>query len=48
MDLPAIIVAVWNDTCVNLKVFSDGAHDLWITSCVQGTEGRNWSWPTRE
>jgi len=44
--LPAMIVAVWNDTCVNLKVFVDGhIKDLWITSAVQGDQEGQWNWP---
>lgn len=48
---PAIIVRVWTDTCVNLKVFSDGFNDVWITS-VSFDESENplprtWHWPPR-
>lgn len=48
LQLPATIVAVWSDTCVNLKVQVDGNHsDLWITSSTQGDKEGNWNWPVR-
>lgn len=47
--LPAIIVNVWSDTCVNLKVITDGINDLWKTSVALANEGRSvpntWVWP---
>ena len=45
--LPAIIVAVWNDTCVNLKVIADGQSlsDFWKTSATQGDQDGQWNWP---
>jgi hypothetical protein len=46
-DLPAIIVAVWSDTYLNLKVITDGLKDTWVTSVSEGTGPRNWSWPER-
>lgn len=37
---PAVITAVWGDTCVNLKVIFDGIHDIWKTSISKfGTYG---------
>lgn len=48
--LPAVIVAVWGETCVNLKVISDGLNDLWLTSkqvCETPTPGF-WNWPVKE
>lgn len=46
--LPAIIVAVWSETCVNLKVIADGNLDLWVTSANQGDALGNWDWPVIE
>ena len=43
--LPAIIVAVWSDTCVNLKVIYDGNINVWKTSVTLGDGEYNWSWP---
>lgn len=51
---PAIIVRTWeetsyeNDEC-NLKVFADGASDVWATSVPysEGKEPRTWHWPAR-
>ncbi len=44
-DLPAVIVRVWTDTCVNLKVLTDGPIDVWKTSIVLGDAPGQWSWP---
>lgn len=44
-DAPAVITAVWSDTCVNLKVLTDGVHDIWVTSVTNGEGDRQWSWP---
>ena len=30
--MPAVIVRVWNDNMVNLKVLTDDEHDRWVTS----------------
>lgn len=44
--LPAMVVAVWSDTCVNLKVFCDGnVPDMWKTSAPLGENEACWSWP---
>lgn len=50
----AVIVRVWNPDMVNLKVITDGRHDVWLPSVgspkFMGThESRNtyWDWPAR-
>lgn len=43
-DVPAVIVAVWGNECVNLKVLTDGPNDVWVTSANFGTGERQWSW----
>lgn len=60
VHLPAIIVAVCGETCVNLQVFTDGSNSegehylpaKWVTSAsYDGTENpqpRTWHWPERE
>lgn len=42
--LPAMIVAVWTPTTVNLKVHLDGEGDLWVTSVVEGILEGQWGW----
>jgi hypothetical protein len=46
-DVPAVIVAVWSETCVNLKVLTDAPHDAWVTSRCLGPGEGEWSWPER-
>ena len=46
-QLPAIVTAVWGETCVNLKVITDGVNDIWVTSAQQGNEEGYWNWPER-
>ena len=60
VHLPAIITAVWGDTCVNLQVFTDGTNSdaeetnrvKWITSVsldeTETPQPRTWHWPERE
>lgn len=49
LQLPAVIVAVWNDNegeeLVNLKVMTDGNMPLWVTSVKKGNEEMEWNWP---
>lgn len=51
--LPAIIVRVWSNEVVNLKVINDGEVDFWKTSVALLPEdtfnpnGSMWSWPVR-
>ena len=42
--LPAIVVQPWSPTCANLKVFTDGPTDVWVTSAVKGDEPSQWSY----
>lgn len=45
--LSADVVAVWSDTCVNLKVKLDGPGSLWLTSRSLDQEGKapgTWHW----
>ena len=46
-ELPAVIVAVWSDECVNLKVNLDGDGEIWKTSINNGNEQGQWNWPER-
>lgn len=46
--LPAMIVAVWSTTTVNLKVITDGQNDLWVTSASEGQQPGQWHWPVIE
>lgn len=46
--LPAIVVAVWSDTCANLKVIGDGPSDAWLTSRTQGDGEGQWQVPLSE
>lgn len=46
-EFPAIVVRVWSSTTVNLKVFLDGADDLWVTSRLEGERPGTWHWPAR-
>ncbi len=59
VHLPAIVTAVWGDTCVNLQVFTDGTNSddqhtspvKWVTSSTldeTATRPSAWHWPERE
>ena len=60
VHLPAINVAVCGETCVNLKVFTDGTNSdpeetnsvKWVTSVTldetETPQPRTWHWPERE
>jgi len=38
--LPAVVVAAWGETTLNLKVFTDGnGQDLWKTSVPKANKG---------
>lgn len=52
-EAPAVVVRVWSDSCVNLKILMDGPFDYWKTSILQeqavgGTTPGTWHWPVRE
>lgn len=44
---PAVITTVWNDTCVNLTIFTEDTVAMVKTSVVLGTGADQWSWPER-
>lgn len=57
IHLPAIITAVWSESCVNVQVFTDGSNSeeqnmapiKWITSVsldnTDEPQPRTWHWP---
>lgn len=48
--LPAIVTEVHNDTCVNLRVFTDSSENPWhLTSVLFDGHGAAecWRWPPR-
>ena len=48
-ELPAVIVAVWPNDVVNLKVLLDGQGEIWQTSVLQGEEIGEYSlYPSEE
>lgn len=53
LTVPAVITNVFSDTCVNLRVFTDGFKRMpWIASVElksdRNTDGHYWEWPTRD
>lgn len=40
--LPAVVVRVWTETTVNLKVWTDGPTDVWVTSAMRGDGAGEW------
>lgn len=46
-EAPAMVVRVWGESCVNLKVILDGEGTLWATSRNNGEGSGNWRWPER-
>lgn len=48
-ECPAVIVRVWSDTCVNLRLLNDGRGDApWVTSATIGDGEGQWNWPARK
>lgn len=45
MQLPAIVVAVWSEICVNIQVLADGERLFWKTSVMNGNLEGQWQWP---
>lgn len=43
-ECPAMVVAVWGGTCVNLKVMLDGTDTFWGLSRNQGEGPGTWRW----
>lgn len=46
--LPATIVSVHGEECVNLKVQLDGPGEMWVTSALKGDAPYQWEWPVIE
>jgi hypothetical protein len=42
VHLPAIIIAVWSDDCVNLQVFTDGTNSESCESCGSNPPSAKW------
>ena len=47
--IAAVIVKVWTEECVNLRLISDSDSTAWITSiCYDEAHSEmSWSWPPR-
>lgn len=44
-EAPAVIVRVWNDVTLNLKVLTDGPEDRWLTSIPRAGAVDGWNGP---
>lgn len=44
--LPATVLKVWSEDCINVKVFLDGSDDYWVTSIgvSEGPEPGKFHW----
>lgn len=40
--VPAVVVAVWSQGCVNLKVLTDGPNNVWAKSAGRGVNPGQW------
>lgn len=47
LEAPAVVVRVFGENCVNLRVLVDGKESLWATSRLQGDGEGQWQWPSR-
>lgn len=43
----AVVVAVFSESCANLRVLLDGTDTYWATSRSEGTAPGSWAWPPR-
>jgi hypothetical protein len=46
-EAPAVVVRVFDDGKINLKVLLDAPGEHWATSVVEGTGPNTWHWPAR-
>ncbi|MEU4511754.1 hypothetical protein AB0G05_19860 [Nonomuraea wenchangensis] len=44
---PAMIVATFGGSVVNLQVHLDGNDTYWVTSSIEGDQPGTWHWPPR-
>lgn len=47
LEAAAVVVRVFDDGKINLKVQLDGPDTPWVTSVLEGTEPGTWHWPPR-
>jgi hypothetical protein len=45
---PAIVVKVWNDTCLNVVSWNEGGTQTFHSSTIQGDSNGQWRWPARD